>query len=183
VYRHLDCDQHPSYEPRHTTAPQDLYIRGFQSWGKSTCLPVGKSPCTFFLTSRLACMQASQTVVHPSFNLYSFFSLITPWEHCRATCQVAGKSACLYFESRYYSGSTTSTPESLRWTAPMESEFLNLYACEFALGKKSNSGFPDSSHDAVAHDLRRSYPEVNLFQDVDIFKKNSPRRSKKTMIQ
>jgi hypothetical protein len=77
------------------------YIRGFQSWGKSTCLPVGKSSCTFFLTSRLACMQASQTVVHPSFNLYNFFSLITPWEHCRATCQAAGKSTCLYFESRF----------------------------------------------------------------------------------
>jgi hypothetical protein len=27
----------------------------------------------FFLTSWLACMQASQTVVHPSFNLYFFF--------------------------------------------------------------------------------------------------------------
>ena len=81
------------------------------------------------------------------------------------------------------SGSTTSTPESLRWTAPMESEFLNLYVCKFALGKKSDSGFPDSSHDAVAHDLRWAYLAVNLFQDLDIFKKNSPRRSEKTMIQ
>ncbi|PLW23628.1 hypothetical protein PCASD_12372 [Puccinia coronata f. sp. avenae] len=35
----------------------------------------------------------------------------------------------------------------------MESEFLKLYACEFALGKKSNSGFPNSSHNAVAHNL------------------------------
>jgi hypothetical protein len=26
-------------------------IRGFQSWGKLTCLPVGKLPCTFFLTN------------------------------------------------------------------------------------------------------------------------------------
>jgi hypothetical protein len=59
-------------------------------------------PCTFFLTSQLACMLASQTVVHPSFNLYNFFSLITSWEHCRATFQVAGKSTCLYFESWWY---------------------------------------------------------------------------------
>jgi hypothetical protein len=55
----------------------------------------------------------------------------------------------------------------------MESEFLNLYVCEFALGKKSDSGFPDSSHDAVVHNLCQSYPAVNLFQDVNIFKKKT----------
>jgi hypothetical protein len=46
---------------------------GTQSRGKSTCLPLGKSPCTFFLTSQLTCMQASQAVVRPYYNLSNIF--------------------------------------------------------------------------------------------------------------
>ncbi|PLW38734.1 hypothetical protein PCASD_11540 [Puccinia coronata f. sp. avenae] len=68
------------------------------------------------------------------------------------------------------SSSTASTCNSIVWTKPMVSEFLNLYICEVVFAQRTDIGFPNSSHESVARQIRRSYPAVGHVKDVEIFK-------------
>jgi hypothetical protein len=52
----------------------------------------------------------------------------------------------------------------------MEYMLLSLYIVEFALGKKTDSGFPDSSHQEVARELQTGFPEARHLLDYDTVK-------------
>ncbi|PLW16844.1 hypothetical protein PCANC_09431 [Puccinia coronata f. sp. avenae] len=67
----------------------------------------------------------------------------------------------------------TSLPsggQTLIWTAPMVRSMLSFYMAEVGSGRKTHSGFPDSSHQELAEQLRKDFPEARHAHDVNVLK-------------
>jgi hypothetical protein len=47
---------------------------------------------------------------------------------------------------------------------------LGFYVCEVVMGKKTESGFPDSTHQEFAEELRKDFPEARHLIDSDVVK-------------
>jgi hypothetical protein len=47
---------------------------------------------------------------------------------------------------------------------------LGFYICEVAMGKKPKSGFPDSTHQELAEELRKEFPEARHLINFNVVK-------------
>jgi hypothetical protein len=87
----------------------------------------------FFWQANLPACRQVKLLFTPLSTFIIFFSLITPWEHCRATCQVPGKSTCLYFESciaLHSVNSQSTNPTDRAWLSSIE-----IFENSFSHGK------------------------------------------------
>ncbi|PLW10541.1 hypothetical protein PCASD_22422 [Puccinia coronata f. sp. avenae] len=74
------------------------------------------------------------------------------------------------FWTRTNPTSPPSGPQTLTWTSPMVYSMLGFYICEVAMGKKPKSGFPDSTHQELAEELRKEFPEARHLIDFNVVK-------------
>ncbi|PLW23588.1 hypothetical protein PCASD_11398 [Puccinia coronata f. sp. avenae] len=67
----------------------------------------------------------------------------------------------------------TSPPsggQTLIWTAPMVRPMLSFYMAEVGSGRKTHSGFPDLSHQELAEQLRKDFPEARHAHNVNVLR-------------